>query len=280
MNVLQASDQKRLADFARQIRVTTLKELGHLGFGHLGGAMSVVELLAVLYGDVMKIDPQNPAWEERDWLVLSKGHAGPALYATLALKGYFPEEMLLTLNQGGTKLPSHADRNLTPGVDMTTGSLGQGFSTGLGVALGHRLEGKDNSVYIVLGDGECQEGQVWEAVLYAGNAKLDNLIVFVDYNKQQLDGFVEDINPLGDLGAKWEAFGWHAQEVDGHNVAEIYGAIKQAKAAKGKSSVIILHTIKGKGCHFAEGVELNHHMRFTQEQIAESLAILEGGELS
>ena len=280
MNVLQASDQKRLEDFARQIRVTTLKELGHLGFGHLGGAMSVVELLAVLYGDVMKIDPQNPAWEERDWLVLSKGHAGPALYATLALKGYFPEEMLLTLNQGGTKLPSHADRNLTPGVDMTTGSLGQGFSTGLGVALGHRLEGKDNAVYIVLGDGECQEGQVWEAVFYAGNAKLDNLIVFVDHNKQQLDGFIDDINPLGDLGAKWEAFGWHAQEVDGHNVAEIYGAIQQAKAAKGKSSVIILHTIKGKGCHFAEGVELNHHMRFTQEQIAESLAILEGGELS
>jgi transketolase len=272
------SDEKRLEDFAREIRVATLKEFAHLGFGHVGGAMSIVELLAVLYGEVMKIDPQNPKWADRDWLVLSKGHAGPALYATLALKGYFPEEMLYTLNQGGTKLPSHADRNLTPGVDMTTGSLGQGFSTGLGVALGHRLDGKDNSVYIVLGDGECQEGQVWEAVLFGGNAKLDNLIVFVDHNKQQLDGYIDDINPLGDLKAKWAEFGWHAQEVDGHDIAEIYTAIQKAKATKGKSSVIVLHTVKGKGCNFAEGVELNHHMRFTQEQMAEALAILEGGK--
>ena len=278
MHTLQMSDEKRLEDFAREIRVATLKEFAHLGFGHVGGAMSIVELLAVLYGEVMKIDPQNPKWADRDWLVLSKGHAGPALYATLALKGYFPEEMLYTLNQGGTKLPSHADRNLTPGVDMTTGSLGQGFSTGLGVALGHRLDGKDNSVYIVLGDGECQEGQVWEAVLFGGNAKLDNLIVFVDYNKQQLDGYIDDINPLGDLKAKWAEFGWHAQEVDGHDIAEIYTAIQKAKATKGKSSVIVLHTVKGKGCNFAEGVELNHHMRFTQEQMAEALAILEGGK--
>lgn len=278
MHTLQMSDKKRLEDFAREIRVATLKEFAHLGFGHVGGAMSIVELLAVLYGEVMKIDPQNPKWEDRDWFVLSKGHAGPALYATLALKGYFPEEMLYTLNQGGTKLPSHADRNLTPGVDMTTGSLGQGFSTGLGVALGHRLDGKDNSVYIVLGDGECQEGQVWEAVLFGGNAKLDNLIVFVDHNKQQLDGYIDDINPLGDLKAKWAEFGWHAQEVDGHDIAEIYTAIQKAKATKGKSSVIVLHTVKGKGCNFAEGVELNHHMRFTQEQMAEALAILEGGK--
>lgn len=278
MHTLQMSDKKRLEDFAREIRVVTLKEFAHLGFGHVGGAMSIVELLAVLYGEVMKIDPQNPKWADRDWLVLSKGHAGPALYATLALKGYFPEEMLYTLNQGGTKLPSHADRNLTPGVDMTTGSLGQGFSTGLGVALGHRLDGKDNSVYIVLGDGECQEGQVWEAVLFGGNAKLDNLIVFVDHNKQQLDGYIDDINPLGDLKAKWAEFGWHAQEVDGHDIAEIYTAIQKAKATKGKSSVIVLHTAKGKGCNFAEGVELNHHMRFTQEQMAEALAILEGGK--
>jgi transketolase len=277
LNQLQVADRERLEAFAREIRITTLKELGHLGFGHLGGAMSIVELLAVLYGEVMKIDPQNPQWEERDWLVLSKGHAGPALYATLALKGYFPMETLFTLNQGGTKLPSHADRNLTPGVDMTTGSLGQGFSTGLGVALGHRLDGRDNYVYIILGDGECQEGQIWEGVLFGGNAGLDNLVVFVDYNKQQLDGYIDEINPLGDLRAKWEQFGWHAQEVDGHDVAEIYAAIQAAKAAKGKSSVIILNTVKGKGCHFAEGVKLNHHMRFTQEQIAEAIERLERG---
>lgn len=269
--------RQQLERFADDIRVETLKEFGKRGFGHIGGAMSIIELLAVLYGGVMKIDPHKPKWEERDWLVLSKGHAGPALYATLALKGYFPKEMLQTLNQGGTNLPSHADMNKTPGVDMTTGSLGQGMSSGLGVALGHRLNKKSNYVYIVLGDGECQEGQVWEGALYGGNAKLDNLIVFVDYNKQQLDGFVENINPLGDLKKKWEGFGWHTQEVDGHDVTEISQAIDQAKQAKGSSSVIILHTTKGKGCSFAEAVELNHHMRFTEEQIQEAIEQLERG---
>lgn len=274
MKTLQTREVQRLKDFAKEIRVETLEQFGNLGFGHVGGAMSIVELLAVLYGEVMQIDPKNPKWDGRDWLVLSKGHAGPALYSTLALKGYFPKEMLLTLNQGGTKLPSHADRNLTPGVDMTTGSLGQGISTGLGVALGHKISGKDNYVFIILGDGESQEGQIWEGVLFGGNAKLDNLIIFVDYNKQQLDGFVDDINPLGNLRAKWEAFGWHAQEVDGHNVEEIYEAIIQAKQTKEQSSVIILHTIKGKGCNFAEGVEFNHHMRFNKEQIESAIAAL------
>lgn len=274
MRTLRAEDVRRLKYFAKEIRIETLKQFANLGFGHVGGVMSIVELLAVLYGEVMRIDPQNPRWDDRDWLVLSKGHAGPALYATLALKGYFSKEMLVTLNQGGTKLPSHADRNLTPGVDMTTGSLGQGISTGLGVALGNKMSGKDNFVYIVLGDGESQEGQIWEGVLFGGNAKLDNVIVFVDYNKQQLDGFVDNINPLGDLRSKWEAFGWHAQEVDGHSVEEIYGAIARAKEAKDQSSVIILHTIKGKGCSFAEGIEFNHHMRFDKDQIESAIAVL------
>ena len=161
---------------------------------------------------------------------------------------------------------------------MTTGSLGQGMSTGLGVALGLKMDGKDNYVYLVLGDGECQEGQIWEGALYGGNAKLDNLIVFVDYNKQQLDGYVDNINPLGDLRAKWETFGWFAQEVDGHDVAQIYEAIRRAQEVEGKSSVIILHTIKGKGCTFAEGVEFNHHMRFTKEQIEQAIAALKGAE--
>ncbi len=273
--MLAENELTRLRDFARQIRIETLKTLGNLGFGHIGGAMSIVEVLAVLYGGVMRVDPQNPDLEERDWLVVSKGHAGPALYATLALKGFFPVEMLLTLNQGGTRLPSHCDRNLTPGVDMTTGSLGQGMSTGLGVALGHRMSGKDNGVYVILGDGECQEGQVWEGALYGGNAQLDNLIVFVDDNKQQLDGYTKDINSLGDLRQKWETFGWHAQLVDGHDVAAIHGAIYKAKETKGKSSVIILDTVKGKGCTFAEGVKLNHHMRFTPDQIKEAIDALE-----
>jgi transketolase len=267
-----------LEKFANNIRIETLKELGHLGFGHIGGAMSIVELLAVLYGKVMRVDPKNPRWEDRDWLVISKGHSGPALYATLALKGFFPKEWLYTLNQGGTKLPSHCDRNLTPGVDMTTGALGQGISTAMGVAMGLRMVRTDRQpryVYVVIGDGESQEGQVWEAALFGGNAKLDNLIVFVDYNKQQLDGYVKEINSLDNLKDKWESFGWHTQEVNGHDVNEIYRAIQEAKETKNESHVIILHTIKGKGCNFAEGVELNHHMHFTKEQIENAIAELE-----
>lgn len=273
--MLSQSEILKLEKFANEIRIETLRELGHLGFGHIGGAMSIVDLLAVLYGKVMNLDPKNPKWEDRDWLVISKGHSGPSLYATLALKGFFPREWLYTLNQGKTKLPSHCDRNLTPGVDMTTGALGQGISTGMGVAMGLKMDGKKNYVYVVIGDGESQEGQVWEAALFGGNAKLDNLIVFVDYNRQQLDGYVDNINSLGVLKDKWEAFGWHTQEIDGHNVNEIYTAIQNAKMAKNRSHVVVMHTIKGKGCNFAEGVELNHHMHFTKEQVESAIAELE-----
>ena len=186
-----------LRAFAEKIRVETLEEFAALGFGHVGGAMSVVETLAVLYGYEMKYDPENPRWPDRDWLVLSKGHAGPALYATLSLKGFFPREMLFTLNRGGTKLPSHCDRNLTPGVDMTTGSLGQGISTAIGVAQGNRMDGRENYSYFILGDGECNEGQIWEGALFAPQHKLDHLIGFVDYNGQQLDGYAKDILDMG-----------------------------------------------------------------------------------
>ena len=273
--MLTDNEMKELEIFATKIRIETLKELGYLGFGHIGGAMSIVELLAVLYGKVMRYDPKNPKWEDRDWFVMSKGHAGPSLYATLALKGFFPMEWLKTLNRGGTDLPSHADRNHTPGIDMSTGSLGQGISMGIGIALGHKMDNKENYVYVLLGDGECQEGQVWEGALFAGNAGLDNLIVFIDYNKQQLDGYIDNINPLGDLRKKWEEFGWHAQDVDGHNVMQIHEAIQRAKETKGKSSVIVLHTIKGKGCTFAEGIELNHHMKFNEEQINVAISALQ-----
>jgi len=273
--MLTDNEMKELEIFATKIRIETLKELGYLGFGHIGGAMSIVELLAVLYGKVMRYDPKNPKWEDRDWFVMSKGHAGPSLYATLALKGFFPMEWLKTLNRGGTDLPSHADRNHTPGIDMSTGSLGQGISMGIGIALGHKMDDKENYVYVLLGDGECQEGQVWEGALFAGNAGLDNLIVFIDYNKQQLDGYIDNINPLGDLRKKWEEFGWHAQDVDGHNVMQIHEAIQRAKETKGKSSVIVLHTIKGKGCTFAEGIELNHHMKFNEEQINDAISALQ-----
>lgn len=273
--MLSLDKVKELESFALNIRIETVRAIGTLGFGHMGGAMSVTDTIAVLYGEVLNIDPQNPKWEDRDWLVCSKGHAGPAIYSALALKGYFPKEDLLTLNTPGTHFPSHCDKNLTTGIDMTTGSLGQGASTALGVALGNRLKGKNNYTYLILGDGEIQEGQVWEAVMCAAQQKIDHLITFVDYNKQQLDGYTKDINDLGDIKAKFESFGWYAQDIDGHNAEKIYDAIEKAKENKGKPSVIVLNTVKGKGCSFAEGILSNHHMTVSKEQMEDALKALE-----
>lgn len=266
---------KELRLFAEEIRVTALKEFQALGFGHVGGAMSVIETIAVLYGHYMRYDPKNPRWEDRDWVVMSKGHAGPALYATLALKGYFPMEVLNTLNKGGTILPSHCDRNKTPGIDMTTGSLGQGISAAIGIAYGNRLQKRDTYTYLFIGDGECNEGQIWEGAMLAPKLKLDNLITFLDYNRQQLDGYTDNVLPMGDLPGKWRAFDWNVQEIDGHNIAEIFDAVAKAQAQKGKPHLIVLNTIKGKGCTFAEGVESNHHIRFKPEQIVEAIEVAE-----
>ncbi|HHV10685.1 MAG TPA: transketolase [Clostridiales bacterium] len=266
---------KALKIFAINIRMETVRAMGTLGFGHLGGALSIADTIAVLYGGAMKIDPKNPKWEDRDWLVSSKGHAGPAIYAALALKGYFPVEELLTLNKPGTHFPSHCDRNLTTGIDMTTGSLGQGASTSVGVALGHKYQKKNNYTYLILGDGETQEGQVWEAVSFAGARKLDNLIAFVDNNKQQLDGFTRNIHDTLDFKAKFESFGWHAIDVDGSDVVQIYEAIEAAKLEKGKPTVIVLDTVKGKGVSFVEGKEKNHHVEISKEQMAQGLAELQ-----
>ena len=265
---------KELKRFATQIRLEAMREFRVLGFGHVGGTMSIVELLAVLYGEVMNIDPRNPGWKDRDWLVMSKGHAGPALYAALALKGFFPETELLTLNQAKTRLPSHCDRNRTPGVDMTTGCLGQGMSTALGVALGNRLDGRTNYTYLILGDGECDEGQIWEGALFGGHRKLSNLIGFVDFNKQQLDGYTKDICDLGNIAAKFAEFNWFVQDVNGGEVGEIQNAIEKAKAQQ-QPSMIVLNTVKGKGCTFAENVPFNHHMTFTRDQVDEAIAVLE-----
>ena len=261
----------RLRVFAEEIRVETLKLFQAREFGHVGGAMSVVEALAALYGGAMAYDPKDPGMEGRDRLVLSKGHAGPALYATLALKGFFPMDWLKTLNQPGTKLPSHCDRNMTPGVDMTTGSLGQGISLAIGLAHGAKLNGDGSTTYLIIGDGECNEGQIWEGALYAGGNKLDNLIVLVDENGQQLDGYTENVLPLGSLRDKFAAFDFDTQEVDGHNADAVLSAISNAKAHKGAPSAIILKTKKGYGCTFAEDQEFNHHIAFTKEQIDEAL---------
>lgn len=263
---------KELRVFAEEIRVLTLEAIASLGFGHIGGSMSVVELLSVLYGKFMNIDPKNPSMKERDWLVMSKGHAGPAVYASLALKGYFPKEDVLTLNKPGTHFPSHTDRNTTIGVDMTTGSLGQGVSTAIGIAIGNRISGINNHTFLVVGDGECNEGQVWEGLMFAAHNKLDTLICFVDNNKKQLDGTNDEIMSLGDISAKFTSFGWHTQSIDGHNIDAIISAINEAYSAKGKPHCIILNTIKANGCKLAQNAVANHSSKFTAAEMDDSLA--------
>lgn len=261
-------------EFALQIRVECLRAFQSLGFGHIGGAMSIAELLAVLYGGVMNIDPARPDWQERDRFVMSKGHAGPALYTTLALKGYFPMEWLATINRNGTNLPSHCDRSKTPGIDMSTGSLGQGMSTAIGVAHGNKMLGCAAYTYLLIGDGECQEGQIWEGALYAPQHRLSHLITFLDNNKQQLDGYTQDICNMGDLRQKFEDFGWLALEVDGHDTDAIKHAIETGKRQEERPVMIVLDTIKGKGCSFAEGIKYNHHMTFNAQQCQEAIDLL------
>ncbi|MGI6174702.1 MAG: transketolase [Christensenellales bacterium] len=271
MDKKQIIEQKK---FALRIRIETLTMLAILGNGHAGGSLSIADCLSVLYNGQMKIDPQNPDWEERDYFVMSKGHCGPALYATLALKGYFPMEELKTLNQIGTSLPSHSDRTKTVGVDMSTGSLGQGVSAALGMALGLKIDKKDNYVFAIIGDGEAQEGQVWETMMIAPNKCAKNFIVIMDDNKQQLDGFCSDINDIGDAAKKAEAFGWFAVTCDGHDVVAINDAINQCKAAD-KPGFISLQTIKGKGWKKIEGDPGNHAVKgMSLENIADALADL------
>ena len=259
---------------AKEIRKLTIEEIGTLGTGHIGGSMSIADILALLYFHRMNIDPARPRMRERDQLVVSKGHAGPAVYAALALRGFFPVEWLATLNQGGTRLPSHCDRNLTPGIDMTAGSLGQGFSAAMGIALALRIDKINARVYSIIGDGESDEGQVWEGAMFAASQKLSNFIAFTDYNKQQLDGFTKDIIDLGELDAKWREFGWFTQRVDGHDIAALDDAIEKAQAQNERPSMIVMDTIKGKGCFFAEGIEKNHSMAFNMEKAKEAIAAL------
>ncbi len=241
-----------------EVRENILTEIGELGVGHLGGSLSMVELLVTLYYKHMNVDPKNPQKVGRDRLIVSKGHSGPAVYAVLAEKGYFPKEWLLTLNKPGTNLPSHCDMNRTPGIDMTTGSLGQGFSCAVGIALASNLKKDGANIYTIIGDGESQEGQIWEAAMFASHHKLDNLIAFTDYNKLQLDDSIDNICSIEPLADKWKAFGWNVQEINGHDFNEILDALDQARATKGKPSVILAHTVKGKGVPFMENVVVWH----------------------
>lgn len=259
------------------IRKLTLKTIGTLGVGHIGGSLSIVELLVVLYEKQMKIDPKNPKMEGRDRLIVSKGHSGPAVYAMLCDKGYFDESWLLTLNQPGTNLPSHCDMNRTPGIDMTTGSLGQGFSCAMGIAKASKIRKDGATIYTIIGDGESQEGQIWEAAMFAAQQKLDNVIAFTDYNKMQIDGTVDEICDIAPLDDKWRSFGWNVIVVnDGNNVDEIDAAINAAKFAV-KPSMIILNTVKGKGVSFVESAGVgNHSMPVSKEQMEAGLAELGG----
>lgn len=268
--MLNTEEAKQIALFANSIRCETLKCIASKGVGHVGGSLSIADVLAVLYKKEMRIDPKNPKMEDRDFLVVSKGHSGPAVYGTLALMGFFPKEKLSTLNKLGTDLPSHCDMRKTPGIDMTTGSLGQGASAACGIAYGNKLKGLDNYTYAIFGDGEIEEGQVWEAAMFAGHRKLDHLIFFVDNNGLQIDGTVDDMCSLDDIAAKFEPFGLYAQTVNGHDVSEIYDAIEKAKAAK-MPSVIVLKTVKGYGVSRFAGNISCHSTAVTPEILDEAL---------
>ncbi len=265
-----------LEEQAKEIRKLTLECISEFGSGHIGGSLSIVDVLTALYYKEMNIDPKNPKKEGRDRLIVSKGHSGPAVYATLASRGYFPLEELKTLNKIGTNLPSHCDMNKVVGVDMTTGSLGQGISCAVGVALGSKIKKDGAYIYSIIGDGESQEGQVWEALMFATNKKLDNLIVFLDYNKMQIDGTIEEINDCGHFYERFQAFGFDTYSIDGHNINEICETIEKAKEVKGVPHMIILNTIKGKGVPFIEAMGVkNHSIPISKEDLAKALAELE-----
>ena len=251
-------ETKNLQRFALKIRIGILEALKARGFGHVGGSLSIADALAVLYGSVMRYDPKNPAWEQRDKLICSKGHAGPAVYAALALRGFFPYEQLVTLNQPHTNLPSHCDRNKTPGVDMTTGSLGQGTSLAVGMAMGDMLKGLDSRTFLIVGDGEANEGQVWEAAMFTAAKRITSLTWLIDNNKKQLDGYTKDVlNPF-DFEEKFRSFGFEAISIDGNDVEQLENVLTRRPIDK--PIAIILNTVKGKGVEEVENTMGNHSM--------------------
>jgi transketolase len=263
-----------LKRIARQVRVDSLKMTFKAGSGHPGGSMSEAEILTALYfGGELKIDPKNPKDPKRDRFILSKGHTCPGLYSVLAQKGFFPRDELWNFRRVGHLLQGHTD-NKIPGVEMSAGSLGMGLSFGNGVALMSRLDGLAYRVYVLLGDGECQEGNIWEGAMTAAHHGIDNLVVFVDYNKIQIEGFVKDIKNPEPFADKWEAFGWNAIEIDGHDFGEIFNALEEARRTKGMPTVIIAHTLKGKGVSFTENKNEYHGRALTEDEMKRAMAEL------
>ncbi len=259
---------------ALEIRREIIRMLGEAGSGHPGGSLSAADILAALYFNVMNYDPQNPKWADRDRFILSKGHGAPALYAALALAGYFPKEMLLTLRKLGSPLQGHPDMRRLPGLEASTGSLGQGLSIGVGSALNGRLTKKNYYTYVLLSDGETNEGQTWEAVASAAHFKLDHLIAILDCNKFQLDDSTKKILNLEPMADKWRAFNWAVREIDGHNMKEILDAFAWAKNVKGQPGIIIAHTVKGKGVSFMENNNEFHGVAPTRPETVSALAEL------
>lgn len=266
---------KQMQEIAVEIRKYIIKMTSNANSGHPGGSLSAVEILTSLYFEIMRIDPQNPEWEDRDRFVLSKGHASPVLYSTLACKGYFDEKELLRFRKIDSMLQGHPDMKGTPGVDMSTGSLGQGLAVANGMAIAGKLDNRHYKVYVLLGDGEVQEGMVWEAAMASSHYKLDNLTAFLDHNGLQIDGANRDVMNVEPLKEKWEAFGWHVIEIDGHNYGQILEAVRNAKEIKGKPTMIIAKTVKGKGVSYMENIADWHGKAPDEEQAKAALEELE-----
>jgi len=260
-----------LAAWTKQLRADIIRMITTAGSGHPGGSLSVIDILAVLYAKHLRHDPRRPHWPGRDLLILSKGHACPALYAVLAHRGFFPKEQLSTLRKLGSPLQGHPERHRLPGIEAATGSLGQGLSIGLGMALAAKMDASDQRVYVVTGDGELQEGQVWEAFLAAPKFQLDNLTVIIDSNNGQIDGHVREIMPLDPLAEKLKSFNWDTREIDGHDLDAIDAALGAVKAVKGRPQAIVARTVKGKGVSFMEDSVAWHGKAPNPEECAQAL---------
>jgi transketolase len=271
-----AADPGQLKEIARQVRLDIIEMLYRSGSGHLGGSLSATDILVALFFAEMRTRPSDPCWLERDRFILSKGHGAPALYAVLSRLGYFPREELATLRQFGSILQGHPDSGCTPGVEISTGSLGQGLSIANGLALAARLNGLASRIFILMGDGEIQEGQIWEAAMSAAHYGLDNLTAVVDRNRLQIDGRTSEVMSLEPLAAKWQAFGWHTLEVDGHDLPQLLEAMKSCRGVTGKPSVIIAHTVKGKGVSVFEDKAKYHGTTPNEEEYQQALRELGG----
>jgi transketolase len=275
---LSVTDLKRMAN---RLRIDIIKMLGAAGSGHPGGSLSAIDIICALYFGGMRHHPQDPKWADRDRFILSKGHCCPALYAVMAESGYFSPDVLPTLRKMGSPLQGHPDRRFLPALETNTGSLGQGLSVGIGMALAARLDKKDWHTFVMAGDGEVQEGQIWEAAMFAGFHKLQNLTLIVDYNHIQLDGFVKDILDVAPLKAKFDAFGWRTVEIDGHNFDQIIPALADARGGKGGlPTCIVANTVKGKGVSFMENKPEWHGVAPNADQVKAAVAELEAAAKS